>query len=91
MLPVVRSLESFTYFLDNTDEARSLHEQRLTDEAKKRAQAELKVKQQQEEEERQRILSDAKAEAEAKPGMRWNKELREYEYIKNTEEESWRD
>mmetsp|Transcript_30617 Transcript_30617/g.72865 ORF Transcript_30617/g.72865 Transcript_30617/m.72865 type:complete len:426 (+) Transcript_30617:92-1369(+) len=73
------------------DEAKSLHEQRLTEEAKKRAQAELKVKQQQEEEERQRILSDAKAEAEAKPGMRWNKELREYEYIKNTEEESWRD
>lgn len=44
-----------------------------------------------EEEERRRILDDAKMEAEAKPGMIWNRELREYEYLPDPTEESWRD
>jgi hypothetical protein len=45
-----------------------------------------------EEEESRRILDDAKMEAAAKPGMVWNKEAREYQYIHDrSTEESWRD
>jgi len=44
-----------------------------------------------EEEERRRILDDAKMEAEAKPGMVWNRELREYQYVRDNTMESWRD
>ena len=44
-----------------------------------------------EEEELKHILDDAKMKAEAKPGMVWNKETREYEYVHNPTEDSWRD
>ncbi|KAL7535123.1 hypothetical protein ACHAWF_005065 [Thalassiosira exigua] len=73
------------------DEAKSLRDKRRTQEAQERAAAEAAARQQAEKEERQRILDDAKMEAEAKPGMVWNKELREYQYVHDTTEESWRD
>ena len=36
-------------------------------------------------------FSVAGVEAEAKPGMVWNKEAREYQYVHDPTEESWRD
>ena len=77
--------------LNTAEEAKSLRDKRRAEEAQKRAEAEAMAQRAAEEEERRRILDDAKMEAEAKPGMVWNKELREYEYIHDTTEESWRD
>lgn len=74
-----------------TDEAKSSRDKRRADEARQRAEAHEAERRRAEEEERRRILDDAKMEAEAKPGMVWNKEKREYEYLHATTEESWRD
>ena len=73
------------------EEAKSLRDKRRAAEAQKRAEAEEMAQRAVEEEERRRILDDAKMEAEAKPGMIWNKESREYEYLHDPTEESWRD
>jgi len=74
-----------------TEEAKSLRDKRRADEAQKRASILATAQREAEEEERRRILDDAKMEAEAKPGTYWNKESREYEYIRDATEESWRD
>mmetsp|Transcript_37936 Transcript_37936/g.81049 ORF Transcript_37936/g.81049 Transcript_37936/m.81049 type:complete len:431 (+) Transcript_37936:81-1373(+) len=73
------------------EEAKSLRDQRRAEEAQQRAEAEAMAQREVEEEERRRILDDAKMEAEAKPGMMWNRELREYQYLHDPTEESWRD
>ena len=75
----------------NTDEAKSLRDKRRAEEAQKQAEAEAMAQREAEEEERRRILDDAKMEAEAKPGMVWNRELREYQYVRDNTMESWRD
>jgi len=72
------------------EEAKALRDQRLADEKKRRAEAQAMAQQKAEEEERRRILDNAKMEAQAPPGMIWNKESREYEYIHNPTEDSWR-
>ncbi|KAL7535695.1 hypothetical protein ACHAXR_012399 [Thalassiosira sp. AJA248-18] len=72
-------------------EANSLRDKRRAEDAQKRAKAEAMAQREAEEEERRRILDDAKMEAEAKPGMVWNKDLREYQYVHDATEESWRD
>jgi len=73
------------------EEAKSLRDQRLAEEVQKRAEAEATAQREAEEEERRRILDNAKMEAQAPPGMVWNKETREYEYLHDPTEESWRD
>lgn len=73
------------------EEAKALRDQRLSDEAKRHADAEAMARQTAEEEERRRILANAKMEAQAPPGMEWNKEAGEYEYIHNPTADSWRD
>ena len=77
--------------LDFAEEAKALRDQRLSDEAKRHADAEAMARQTAEEEERRRILANAKMEAQAPPGMEWNKEAGEYEYIHNPTADSWRD
>jgi len=73
------------------DEAKSLRDKRRADDAQKLANAAANAQREAEKEERNRILYDAKMEAEAKPGMVWNKETREYEYLPDPTAESWRD
>lgn len=73
------------------EEAKTLRDKRRSEEAQKLAHAEATAQRKAEEEERRRILDDAKMEAEAKPGMVWNKELREYQYLHDPTEDSWRD
>ena len=73
------------------EEAKSLRDKHRADEARRRIEAEEARKRAVEDEERRRILDDAKMEAEAKPGMVWNKEAREYQYVHDPTEESWRD
>lgn len=73
------------------EEAKSIRDKRRAKEAKERAEAQANAKQLAEEEERDRNLNDAKMEAEAKPGMFWNKDTREYEYLHDQTAESWRD
>jgi len=72
------------------EEAKTLRDERLAEEKKRRAEAHAMAQQKAEEEERRRILDNAKMEAQAPPGMVWNKESREYEYIHNPTEDSWR-
>jgi len=74
-----------------SEEAKTLRDKRRSEEAQKLAHAEATAQRKAEEEERRRILDDAKMEAEAKPGMVWNKELREYQYLHDPTEDSWRD
>ncbi len=74
-----------------TDEARKLRDIRRSEEAQQRAEAEAIAKQEADEKERKRLLEDVTKEAEAKPGMIWNPNLREYQYLHDHTEESWRD
>ena len=78
-------------FTQPTEEAKSSRDKHRAEEAQRRADAEEAQKRAAEDEERRRILDDAKMEAEAKPGMVWNKETREYQYVHDATEESWRD
>ena len=64
---------------------------RRSEEAQQLAEAEAIKQQEAEEEERKSLLEDVKKEAEAKPGMIWNPNLREYQYLHDHTEESWRD
>lgn len=64
---------------------------RRSEEAQQLAEAEAIAQQEAEEEERKSLLEDVKKEAEAKPGMIWNPNLREYQYLHDHTEESWRD
>ncbi|KAL9185401.1 hypothetical protein ACHAXT_003178 [Thalassiosira profunda] len=73
------------------EEAKSSRDKRRSEAAQKQAQAAANAQREAEEKERQRIQYDAKMESEAKPGMMWNKDTREYEYIHDATEESWRD
>jgi len=73
------------------DEARKLRDVRRSEEAQQRAEAEAVAKQEADEKERKRLLEDVTKEAEAKPGMIWNPNLREYQYLHDHTEESWRD
>mmetsp|Transcript_20690 Transcript_20690/g.39142 ORF Transcript_20690/g.39142 Transcript_20690/m.39142 type:complete len:433 (+) Transcript_20690:82-1380(+) len=73
------------------EEAKSARDKRRAEESQKRVDAEATAQREVEDEERRRILDDAKMEAEAKPGMMWNRELREYQYLHDPTEESWRD
>jgi hypothetical protein len=73
-------------------EAKSHRDKHRAEEAQRRADVEEANKRAMEEEESRRILDDAKMEAAAKPGMVWNKDAREYQYIHDrSTEESWRD
>jgi len=73
------------------EEARKLRDVRRSEEAQQRAEAEAVAKQEADEKERKRLLEDVTKEAEAKPGMIWNPNLREYQYLHDHTEESWRD
>lgn len=64
---------------------------RRSEEAQQLAEAEAIAQQEAEEKERKSLLEDVKKEAEAKPGMIWNPNLREYQYLHDHTEESWRD
>eukprot|EP00549_Striatella_unipunctata_P009468 CAMPEP_0118677450 /NCGR_PEP_ID=MMETSP0800-20121206/2635_1 /TAXON_ID=210618 ORGANISM="Striatella unipunctata, Strain CCMP2910" /NCGR_SAMPLE_ID=MMETSP0800 /ASSEMBLY_ACC=CAM_ASM_000638 /LENGTH=232 /DNA_ID=CAMNT_0006573127 /DNA_START=39 /DNA_END=733 /DNA_ORIENTATION=+ len=65
--------------------ARQERDLRLAKEAKERALKEAKEKQEKEEEERRQFLESAVKEPEAKPGMVWNKGLRQYQYLDTDE------
>jgi hypothetical protein len=70
--------------------ARAARDERLAQEAEKRAAEEALRKQKEEEEERKRFMEAAmKKETEAQPGMVWNKATGEYQYLQT--DESWRD
>jgi len=73
------------------EEAKQLRDLRRSEEAQQRAEAEAIAKQEADEKERKRLLEDVTKEAEAKPGMIWNPNLREYQYLHDHTEESWRD
>jgi len=73
------------------EEAKLFRDKLRVEEARKRADTAAMAQRAAEEEERRCILDDAKMEAEAKPGMVWNKESREYEYLHDPTEDSWRD
>ena len=73
------------------DEAKALRDTRREEEARKAAEEEAAAQQEAEEEERKRMLEDVKKQAEAKPGMIWNPQLREYQYLHDPTQESWRD
>jgi uncharacterized protein YdaU (DUF1376 family) len=74
-----------------TDEAKALRDQRREEDARRAAEEEAAAAQEAEEEERKRMLEDVKKQAEAKPGMVWNPQLREYQYLHDPTQESWRD
>jgi hypothetical protein len=73
------------------EEAKKLRDVRRSEEAQQLAEAEAIAQQEAEEKERKSLLEDVKKEAEAKPGMIWNPNLREYQYLHDHTEESWRD
>lgn len=73
------------------EDAKSLRDICRAEEAQKHADAEATAQRKVEEEERRNILDNAKMESQAPPGMVWNKELREYQYLHDSTEESWRD
>lgn len=70
-------------------QARQEREKRLDAEAKAQALAEAEARREAEELERRKSLENAMKTEAPKPGMVWNKALREYQYL-NTEE-NWRD
>ena len=74
-------------------EAKERRQKQKTEEAKVRAQQEAERKMREEEEERKRSLEKAmKApDQEDKPNMKWNPVTREYQYVGDVTEESWRD
>lgn len=73
------------------EEAKTLRDIRREEEARKLAEEEAAAIQEAEEQERRRMLDDVKKQAEAKPGMVWNPQLREYQYLHDPTQESWRD
>ena len=81
----------FILCINSTEEAKKLRDVRRSEEAQQLAEAEAIAQQEAEEEERKSLLEDVKKEAEAKPGMIWNPNLREYQYLHDHTEESWRD
>ena len=74
-------------------EAKERREKQRAEEAKVRAQQEAERKMREEEEERKRSLEKAmKApDQEDKANMKWNPVTREYQYVGDVTEESWRD
>jgi len=72
-------------------EAKILRERKRDEDARKAAEAEALARRLAEENERKRLLDDVKKEAEAKPGMVWNPQLREYQYLHDPTQETWRD
>mmetsp|Transcript_35562 Transcript_35562/g.52119 ORF Transcript_35562/g.52119 Transcript_35562/m.52119 type:complete len:101 (+) Transcript_35562:1266-1568(+) len=74
-------------------DAKAVRDKKRDDEARQKALEEAEARRREEEEERKRSLEDAmkSKEMEAKPGMVWNKQLREYQYLHDHTEESWRD
>ena len=83
----------FDFFLcpQIKEEAKKLRDIRRNEEAQQLAEAEAIVRREAEDKERKRLLEDVTKEAEAKPGMIWNPNLREYQYLHDHTEESWRD
>lgn len=79
------------FAINSTEEAKKLRDVRRSEEAQQLAEAEAIAQQEAEEKERKSLLEDVKKEAEAKPGMIWNPNLREYQYLHDHTEESWRD
>lgn len=73
------------------EDAKKLREKRRDDEARTRAEEESLARRAAEEEERKRMLDDVKREGESKPGMVWNQQLREYQYLHDPTQDSWRD
>ena len=74
-------------------EAKERREKQRAEDAKVRAQQKAERKMREEEEERKRSLEKAmKApDQEDKPNMKWNPVTREYQYVGDVTEESWRD
>lgn len=74
-------------------EAKERRKKQKMEEAKVRAQQEAERKMREEEDERKRSLEKAmKApDQEDKPNMKWNPVTREYQYVGDVTEESWRD
>ena len=75
----------------STEKAKVIRDARRAEKARKDAEDEAAAQQEAEEEERRKMLEDVKKQAEAKPGMIWNPQLREYQYLHDPTQESWRD
>jgi len=74
----------------HTDAKKARDEQRSKEEMEK-AVAEAAAKKKTEEEELKRSLQQIQKEKAPKEGMVWNPQLREYQYLADATEESWRD
>jgi hypothetical protein len=74
----------------HTDAKKARDEQRSKKEMEK-AVAEAAARKKTEEEELKRSLEQIQKEKAPKEGMVWNKQLREYQYLADATEESWRD
>lgn len=73
-------------------DAKKSREKKREKEAKERALSEAAARKQADEEELKRSLENTmKNDIEPKEGMVWNKQLREYQYLPDGTEESWRD
>lgn len=91
VLPRANSISNSNHPPTYAEEAKSLRDKRQAEEAQKRAEAQANAQRKADEEERRRVLDTAKMEAQAPPGMIWNNKSREYEYLHDPTEESWRD
>lgn len=72
-------------------DAKSARDERRAKEAEEKAKAEEAARKKAEEEELKRSLEKIQKDKDPKVGMVWNKQLREYQYLADVTEESWRD
>jgi len=72
-------------------DAKKARDERRKKEAKEKDIAEATAKEKAEEEELKRSLEQIQKEKVPKEGMVWNKQVREYQYLADATEESWRD
>eukprot|EP00557_Chaetoceros_sp_GSL56_P012453 CAMPEP_0176483738 /NCGR_PEP_ID=MMETSP0200_2-20121128/4080_1 /TAXON_ID=947934 /ORGANISM="Chaetoceros sp., Strain GSL56" /LENGTH=478 /DNA_ID=CAMNT_0017880163 /DNA_START=112 /DNA_END=1548 /DNA_ORIENTATION=+ len=72
-------------------DAKSARDERRAKEAEEKARAEEEARKKAEEEELKLSLEKIQKDKDPKVGMVWNKQLREYQYLADVTEESWRD
>jgi hypothetical protein len=72
-------------------DAKKARDERRSKEAKEKDIAEATAKKKAEEEELKRSLEQIQKEKAPKEGMVWNKQVREYQYLADATQESWRD
>ena len=73
------------------EKAKKDRDEKRAKEAAEKAAAEELARKKAEEEELKRSLEQIQKEKAPKEGMVWNRQLREYQYIADVTEESWRD